>query len=151
MGLVPTPEHDWAGESIDTAAQVASDHIDLDAIYELIQDLPPLGATVLAADVSVGQGFLIELVLTFLLANAVLNCAVSGRAGALAGVAIASTLIALILVGGPLTGASLNPARTLGPAVVTGNYSHLWLYFVAPMTGGAAAALLYNGLLKPDE
>jgi cobyrinic acid a,c-diamide synthase len=42
MGLVPTPEHDWAGESIDTAAQVAFEHIDLDAIYELIQDLPPL-------------------------------------------------------------------------------------------------------------
>ena len=42
MGLVPTPEHDWAGESIDAAAQVASKHIDLDAIYELIQDLPPL-------------------------------------------------------------------------------------------------------------
>jgi cobyrinic acid a,c-diamide synthase len=45
MGLVPTPEHDWAGESIDTAAQVATEHIDLDAIYELIQDLPSLEAT----------------------------------------------------------------------------------------------------------
>jgi len=45
MGLVPTPEHDWAGESIDTAAQVATEHIDLDAIYELIQDLPPLEVT----------------------------------------------------------------------------------------------------------
>jgi cobyrinic acid a,c-diamide synthase len=42
MGLVPTPEHDWAGESIDTAAQVAGDHIDLDAVYDCIQDLPPL-------------------------------------------------------------------------------------------------------------
>ena len=42
MGLVPTPEHDWAGESIDTASQIANDHIDLDAIYKLIQDLPPL-------------------------------------------------------------------------------------------------------------
>ncbi len=42
MGLVPTPEHDWAGESINTAAQVASDHIDLDAVYECIQDLSPL-------------------------------------------------------------------------------------------------------------
>ncbi|MGD9133983.1 MAG: cobyrinate a,c-diamide synthase, partial [Desulfobacterales bacterium] len=46
MGLVPTPEHDWAGESIDTAAQVASKHIDLDAIYELIQDLPQIDAEV---------------------------------------------------------------------------------------------------------
>jgi len=45
MGLVPTPEHEWAGESIDTAAQVATEHIDLDAIYELIQDLPTLEAT----------------------------------------------------------------------------------------------------------
>ncbi|MGD8342657.1 MAG: cobyrinate a,c-diamide synthase [Desulfobacterales bacterium] len=45
MGLVPTPEHDWAGESIDTAAQVASDHIDLDAVYECIQDLPALKVT----------------------------------------------------------------------------------------------------------
>ena len=42
MGLVPTPEHDWAGESINTAAQVASDHIDLDDVYDCIQDLPPL-------------------------------------------------------------------------------------------------------------
>jgi cobyrinic acid a,c-diamide synthase len=45
MGLVPTPEHDWAGQSIDTAAQVATEHIDLDAIYELIQDLPLLEVT----------------------------------------------------------------------------------------------------------
>ena len=42
MGLVPTPEHDWAGESIDTAAQVASEHIELATIYELIQDLPQI-------------------------------------------------------------------------------------------------------------
>lgn len=44
MGLVPTPEHDWAGESIDAAARIASEHIDLDAIFECIQDLPPLDA-----------------------------------------------------------------------------------------------------------
>ena len=44
MGLVPTPEHDWAAESIDAAAQIASEHLDLDAIYELIQDLPKLDA-----------------------------------------------------------------------------------------------------------
>ncbi|MGD2185832.1 MAG: cobyrinate a,c-diamide synthase [Desulfobacterales bacterium] len=46
MGLVPTAEHDWAGESIDAAAQVATEHIDLDAIYELLQDLPQLNAAV---------------------------------------------------------------------------------------------------------
>ena len=45
MGLVPTPEHDWAGESIDAAAQVAGEHIDLDTIFEIIQDLPSLEVT----------------------------------------------------------------------------------------------------------
>jgi cobyrinic acid a,c-diamide synthase len=45
MGLVPTFEHDWAGESIDTAAQVATEHIDIDTIYEIMQDLPQLEAT----------------------------------------------------------------------------------------------------------
>ena len=45
MGLVPTPEHDWAGESIETAAQIATAHIDLEAIFEIIQDLPQLEAT----------------------------------------------------------------------------------------------------------
>ena len=45
MGLVPTPEHDWAGDSIEAAAQIATEHIDLKAIYELIQDLPPIEET----------------------------------------------------------------------------------------------------------
>jgi len=110
-----------------------------------------LGATMLAEDVSLGQGFLVEFVLTFFLANAVLNCAISGKAGNLAGVAIGMTLVFCILMGGPLTGASLNPARTLGPAIATGHMDNLWMYFVAPMSGGAAAALLYKGLFKSTD
>ena len=110
-----------------------------------------LGATMLAPDVTVSQGVALEFVMTFLLANAVLNCAVSGKAGNLAGVAIGFTLMACILIGGPLTGASLNPARTLGPAIAAGHMENLWLYFVGPIAGGVAAALLYNGLLKPTD
>jgi len=100
---------------------------------------------------SIGQGFLVEFLLTFFLANAVLNCAASGKAGNMAGAAIGMTLVFCILMGGPLTGASLNPARTLGPALVTGHMDNLWMYFVAPMSGGAAAALLYTTLLKPTD
>jgi aquaporin Z len=113
-----------------------------------------LGATVLARGLAVGetvidvsplQGMVLEAVLTFFLANTVLNAAVSGKAGGLAGLAIGLTLAFAILMGGPLTGGSLNPARSLGPAVVTGNYADLWVYFVGPVVGGAAAALLYRG------
>jgi cobyrinic acid a,c-diamide synthase len=56
MGLVPTPEHDWAGESIDTAAQVATEHIDLEAIYEIIRDLPQLKATAAGSQKTADRG-----------------------------------------------------------------------------------------------
>ncbi len=107
-----------------------------------------LGATLLAPDVSVSQGFVIEVILTFFLANAVLNCAASGKAGNQAGLAIGLTLAFAILMGGPLTGASLNPARSLGPAIVSGQTANLWLYLVAPPVGGVLAALVYTGILK---
>lgn len=70
-----------------------------------------LGATVLADGVTPMQGFFLELVLTFFLVNAVFNTAVSGKVGNLAPIAIGMTLTLSILMGGPLTGASLNPAR----------------------------------------
>jgi len=107
-----------------------------------------LGATVLADGVSVNQGLFLETLLTFLLVNTVLNAAVSGKGGSHAGLAIGMTLTLAILMGGPLTGASLNPARTLGPAVASGNFADIWLYFVGPVLGGVIAAALYNTLLK---
>lgn len=110
-----------------------------------------LGATVLADGVSPLQGLVLEALLTFFLVNAIFNTAVSGKAGNLAPVAIGLTLVFAILMGGPLTGASLNPARTLGPALASGNFADLWLYLVGPLAGGAAAALLYTTFLKPTK
>lgn len=107
-----------------------------------------LGATVLAGSVSPTQGVVVEAVLTFLLVNTIYNTAVSGKAGNHAPVAIGLTLAFCILMGGPLTGASLNPARTLGPAIVTGNYADLWVYLVGPVIGGLAATLMYDRVLK---
>jgi len=89
-------------------------------------------------------GVVLEAILTFFLANAVLNCAVSGKAGNLAGVGIGLTLTFCILMGGPLTGASLNPARSIGPAIATGNFADLWVYLAGPALGGVAAGLLYK-------
>ncbi len=107
-----------------------------------------LGVTILGEGVGVGQGLVIEIVLTFFLVNTIFNTAVSGKAGNFAGIAIGLTLIFCILMGGPLTRASFNPARTLGPAIVSGNYADIWLYFVGPFVGAILAALLYIGILK---
>jgi MIP family channel proteins len=115
-----------------------------------------LGATTLAGNLVVAGervtvtpaiGLFVEGVLTFFLVNAVLHCAVAGRAGELAGLAIGLTLTFAILMGGPLTGASLNPARTLGPALASEQFADLWVYFAGPLAGGALAALLYRKVL----
>lgn len=119
-----------------------------------------LGATTLARGLAVGSasitispvaGCLVEAVLTFFLVNTVLNAAVSGKAGDLAGLAIGLTLVSCILVGAPLTGASLNPARTLGPALAAANFADLWIYLVGPIVGAAVAATLYRGLLADQD
>ena len=114
----------------------------------VLPDAGDLGVTILGEGVGVGRGLVVEIVLTFFLVNTIFNTAVSGKAGNFAGLAIGLTLIFCILMGGPLTRASFNPARTLGPAIVSGNYADIWLYFVGPFVGAILAALLYIGILK---
>lgn len=120
-------------------------------LYILGGPLHGLGATTIASGTSPVQGLVLEAILTFLLANTVLNTAISGKGGSLAPVAIGLTLTLSILMGGPLTGGSLNPARTLGPAVATANYANLSSYLIGQLAGGIAAAFLYLGFFKPSK
>jgi len=115
-----------------------------------------LGGTALGGELEVGDatilvtpaaGLVVESLLTLFLVLAVLQGAIAGRAGHMAGVVIGATLAVGVLVGGPLTGASLNPARTLGPALVTGDFADLWIYLAGPISGGALAALLFRNAL----
>ena len=112
-----------------------------------------LGVTILTEGVTPVQGLVVEIVLTFFLVNTIFNTAVSGKAGNFAGLAIGLTLVFCILMGGPLTRASLNPARTLGPALFSTDpqWGNMWLYFVGPCVGAILAALLYIGVLKDKE
>src|SRR6267143_219223 len=105
-----------------------------------------LGATTLT--VTPWAGFVIEAVLGFFLVTVVLSTAVAGRAGNLAPLAIGMTLTLNIIMGGALTGAAFNPARALGPMIVTGNFNDAWLYLVAPIVGAIVAAILHTGLVR---
>ncbi len=91
---------------------------------------------------------LFEAVLTFFLVSSVCQAAVFGKAGNLAGVAIGLTLAASILAGGIYTGASLNPARTLGPALIAGDLSYLVPYLVGIFAGGIVAGLVHSRVFK---
>ncbi len=148
----------WVGQQIDATSAIGYIIVQLLGgilgafvlSYVLNDPTSTLGVTVLNG-VDPSQGLIIEILLTFFLVNAIFNTAVSGKAGNLAPVAIGLTLVFCILMGGPLTGASLNPARTLGPAIATGNFSDLWLYFVGPIGGAILASILYINLLKPND
>jgi MIP family channel proteins len=105
-----------------------------------------LGATTLT--ITPAQGFMIEAILAFFLVTVVLSTAVAGRAGNLAPLAIGMTLTLNIIMGGALTGAAFNPARALGPMVVTGNFTDVWLYMAAPIVGAVVAAMLHIGLVR---
>ena len=100
---------------------------------------------------SVWTAAVYEAILTFFLVSAVIQAAAFGHAGKFAGVAIGFTLTASILAGGPATGASLNPSRTLGPALVAGNTSYLIPYMIGIFGGGIIAGLLQGNILKADE
>lgn len=87
---------------------------------------------------------LFEAVQVFLLVTVIFHTAVYGRAGDFAGIAIGLTLASLILMGGVYTGASINPARTLGPALVAGDLSYVLPYFIGLFGGGALAGFIHR-------
>lgn len=107
-----------------------------------------LGATLPAG--SQGQAFLWELVLSFFLMLVIMAVATDTRAvGEAAAIAIGGVVGLDAMFGGPVTGASMNPARSLGPALVGGHLHALWLYLVAPPVGAVLAAVAYR--LLRDE
>ena len=104
-----------------------------------------LGAHALGTEVSVGMGLLMEVAVTFVLVFVIFATAVDPRGmGNLAPLAIGLTVLVGHLVAVPITGASMNPARSFGPALVAGEWTDQWIYWVGPLLGGAIAGLLYQ-------
>jgi aquaporin NIP len=102
-----------------------------------------LGATV--PSVSAGSALLYEIVLTALLMFVVMAVATDTRAeGAAAAIAIGGVIGLDALFGGPVTGASMNPARSFGPALLSGEWHDFWVYVVGPLVGAAIGALAYQ-------
>lgn len=93
-----------------------------------------------------------EFIMTFLLMTAIIGTAVDerGKAVKIGGFGIGLTVAFDILAGGAVTGASMNPARSFGPALVQGNWLMHWAYWVAPIAGACVAALLYENVLLKE-
>jgi aquaporin Z len=104
-----------------------------------------LGATIPAGTDM--QSFILEILLTFLLMFVIMKVAHGSKeTGMFAGIAIGSVVALEAMFAGPICGASMNPARSIGPAIASGHLEHLWLYVAAPIIGAVLSILLYNYL-----
>ena len=103
---------------------------------------------------SLSAALIFEAVMTFIFVTVILGATASGAPGAMAGLAIGLTLTAIHLVGINVTGVSVNPARSIGPALFVGGkaMADLWVFIVAPLAGGLVAGLVYAaGLTRADD
>jgi MIP family channel proteins len=117
---------------------------------EPLTDATSLGTPALGAGIGVVEGIAIEAVLTLLLVLAVFGTAVDARAPRLGGMAIGLAVAADVLMGGPLTGAAMNPARWFGPAVAAGVYDDWYVWWIGPLLGGIVAAVLYRYVFEGE-
>lgn len=133
----------WPRVAAYVGAQVAGALTAAAILRASLGDVASVGATLPSG--SDGQAFLWELVLTFFLMFVIMAVATDTRAvGEAAALAIGGTVGLDAMFGGPVTGASMNPARSLGPAVVSGELGSLWLYVLAPLAGAALGAFAYQ-------
>ncbi|MDE2217758.1 MAG: MIP family channel protein [Planctomycetota bacterium] len=111
-----------------------------DALYTVY-----LGAGVLGDDVSLFRGIVMEFIISFLLVLTVFGTAVDKRAHkGFAGLTIGVVVLFGALVGGPISGGIMNPARAFGPAIASAQFTHHYVWWIGPILGGVVAALLYD-------
>ncbi|HVL48568.1 MAG TPA: MIP family channel protein [Candidatus Thermoplasmatota archaeon] len=125
--------------TIFTKAQVASATPDLNAGSETLQA------------VSSTTGIIIEAILTFFLVFVVFGTIDKRNSARIGGLAIGLTVTLDILMGGPLTGAAMNPARWFGTAVASSHYANWFVYWIGPLVGGLLAGVLYGYYFDPNE
>ncbi|MCL2775311.1 MAG: MIP family channel protein [Oscillospiraceae bacterium] len=103
-------------------------------------------------NIGIGGALVVEIILTFIFVFAILGVTSDESKGGVAGIVIGLTLAFVHIVGIPLTGTSVNPARSIGPALFAGGdaLSHVWIFILAPLVGAAIAAIVYK-VLKPAK
>ncbi len=118
---------------------------------EALREASNLGTPLLGSGVSFAQGVGIEALLTVFLMLAVFGTALDRRGPRLGGFGIGFVITMDVLAGGPLTGAAMNPARALGPALLDGTWNDHLIYWIGPIIGAVLAALLYHFVFMDEQ
>jgi MIP family channel proteins len=145
VAFAVTGHFHWTSVPYYIGAQVIGAILGALTLRLLLGDVAQLGMTLPVG--STAQSFGIEILLTAVLMLVIISVATDTRAvGAPAAIAIGATVALDALWGGPISGASMNPARSFGPALVTGIWTNQWIYWFAPFIGATLGALIYKGL-----
>jgi aquaporin Z len=154
FGFLVTRRMDPILGAVYVVTQLAAAVVAMLALNVIFPDEPSLdpGVPRVADQITLSAGILTEAILTFFLVWVVFATAADARGAfkSIAGLAIGLTITFDILMGGPLTGAAMNPARAFGPELVQGEWGDWWVYWVGPLIGGGIAALSYELLYLRD-
>lgn len=156
LGLAVTGRFPWRYVPAHLAAQLVGAVLGALATWATFGDAGReegnLAATIPGTGVGAAQAVLVEALVTFVLVFVVVSVATDDRVPtALAPVAVGAALAVGVLVAGPVTGGAVNPVRALGPALVSGQFTSLWVYVVGPLVGGVLAALVYDRFLAKAQ
>jgi MIP family channel proteins len=134
---------------VQLAGGIAAAFVLRESIDETYWSAVHLGTTTLHPSLHWLTGLGVEFLLTFFLVLVIFGTAIDARGHPLGGIAIGAVVCLDILVGGPLSGASMNPARTFGPALLSNTWTHHWIYWIGPVAGALSAAWVYERLVAP--
>jgi aquaporin NIP len=145
LGFAVAGRFRWAGVPGYVAAQLIGACAACALLHVLFPGSKTLGATQPSGPAV--QSFILEIVLTAILMLTILSVSTGSKEkGVTAGIAIGSVIALEAMFAGPISGASMNPARSFGPALVSGHFDHLWIYLTAPILGAVFAAPLCLGV-----
>lgn len=150
LGFVAAGRFDWRSAGPYVLVQCGGAVAASLMVWALFPTSATLGATRPAG--TIGQSFVLEVILTLLLMFVVLRVSTGAKEkGITAGIAVGALIALEALFAGPVCGASMNPARSLGPALVSGRLDHLWVYFAAPLLGALAGVVVHWAVQEPER
>jgi aquaporin Z len=151
IGLLVARKIDGKEAGIYIIAQIIGGIIAAIVVYSIFGSAMSASVTLPSED-NVVRALILETVMTFTLVYVVLTTTTSKnfKIAPLAGIAIGFTLGLNIMFGGAITGGSLNPARSFGPALIMGNFNYHWIYWIAPILGRIIAAGVYKAIHKDE-
>ncbi len=127
---------------------LAASSLLMSAVSPLDLDAVNYGIPAVGESATAGMAATTEIVLAFLLVFVIFGTMIDKRAPKLGGLFVGLALAIGIFMGGPISGAAVNPVRWLGPAVISGDYLDAWVYWVGPCAGSALAAIMYSTVLQ---